>query len=70
MAVGHSDGVDLASAMGAVFAECEAGLARAAPTAGLLMNAWGIDHQVVIDAVRARYQASYRTLSLSRVIAS
>ncbi len=55
MAVGHSDDVDLASAMGAVFAECDAGLAGAAPTAGLLMNAWGIDHQVVIDAVRARY---------------
>jgi len=55
MAVGHSDDVDLASAMAAIFATCEAGLAGATPSAGLLMNAWGIDHQFVIDTVRARY---------------
>ena len=55
MAVGHSDDVDLASAMEVIFAACDAGLAGVAPTAGLLMNAWGIDHQVVVDAVRARY---------------
>ena len=55
MAVGHSDDVDLASALEVAFAECEAGLAGAAPNAGLLMSAWGVDHQTVIDQVRARY---------------
>ncbi len=55
MAVGHSDDVDIASAMEAVFAQCEAGLAGATPRAGLLMNAWGVEHQAVIDDVRARY---------------
>ncbi len=55
MAVGHSDDVDLASALEAVFAQCDAGLAGAAPVAGLLMSAWEVDHQFVIDQVRARY---------------
>jgi hypothetical protein len=55
MAVGHSDDVDLASALEAVFTRCDAGLAGAAPKAGLLMSAWEVDHQFVIDQVRARY---------------
>jgi hypothetical protein len=55
MAVGHSDDVDLASAMEVVFAQCETGLAGAAPKAGLLVDAWGVDHQVAIDLVRTRY---------------
>ncbi len=55
MTVGHSDDVDLGSALEAVFAQCDAGLAGAAPTAGLLIVAWGMDHQFAIDAVRARY---------------
>ena len=55
MAVGHSDDVDLASALEAAFAQCDAGLKGAAPTAGLLMSAWEVDHQYAIDQVRARY---------------
>ena len=55
MAVGHSDDVDLASALEAVFAECDRGLAGATPNAGLLISAWEVDHQSVIDEVRARY---------------
>jgi len=55
MAVGHSDDVDLASALDAVFAQCDTGLAGAAPTAGLLMSAWEVDHRFVIDRVRTRY---------------
>ncbi len=55
MAVGHSDDVDLASALDTVFAECDSGLAGARPRAGLLVGAWGVDHQFAIDQVRARY---------------
>ena len=55
MAVGHSDDVDLASALDVAFAQCDAGLAGAAPRAALLMSAWGLDHQFAIDQVRARY---------------
>ena len=55
MAVGHSDDVDLSSALETAFAQCDAGLAGAVPKAGLLMSAWGSDHQSVIDQVRARY---------------
>jgi hypothetical protein len=55
MAVGHSDDVDLASALEEVFTQCDAGLAGAAPRAALLVSAWGIDHQYAIDRVRARY---------------
>jgi hypothetical protein len=55
MAVGHSDDVDLASALDAAFAACDAGLAGAAPNAGILMSAWGVDHQTVIDQVHTRY---------------
>jgi hypothetical protein len=55
MAVGHSDDVDLASALEAVFAQCDAGLTGAPPTAGLLISAWDVDHPEAIDRVRARY---------------
>ena len=55
MAVGHSDDVDLDSAMEAAFAQCATGLAGATPKAGLLVSAWDVDHQAVIDQVRARY---------------
>lgn len=55
MAVGHSDDVDLEMALDAVFEQCDAGLAGAAPKAGLLMSASEVDHQFVIDHVRARY---------------
>jgi hypothetical protein len=55
MAVGHSDDVDLASALETVFAQCDTGLAGAIPKAGLLVSAWGADHQYAIDKVRARY---------------
>ncbi len=55
MAVGHSDDVDLDSAVDSVFAECDAGLAGASPKAGLLICTWEVDHQALIDAVRARY---------------
>ncbi len=55
MTVGHSDDIDLASALETVFAECDAGLAGATPNAGLLMSAWEVDHQEAIDRVRARY---------------
>lgn len=55
MAVGHSDEIDLEGALEAVFAECEAALAGATPKAGLLLSAWELDHQALLDAVRARY---------------
>ncbi len=55
MAVGHSDDIDLSSALETVFAECDAGLAGAIPTAGLLMSAWEVDHQDAVDRVRAQY---------------
>jgi hypothetical protein len=55
MAVGHSDDVDLESALHAVFAQCDAALAGAAPRAGLLLSAWDVDHQALLDTVQARY---------------
>lgn len=55
MAVGHSDDIDLDAALATVFAECEAALDGATPTAGLLMAAWEADHRSIVDAVRARY---------------
>jgi hypothetical protein len=55
MAVGHSDDVDLASALGEVFTQCDAGLVGVTPRAALLVSAWGIDHQYAIDQIRARY---------------
>jgi hypothetical protein len=55
MAVGHSDDIDLDAALEAVLAACDATLAGTTPTAGLLFAAWEVDHQRVIDAVRAHY---------------
>ena len=55
MAVGHSDDIDLDSALLTVFEECDAALAGAKPRAGLLMAAWAADHRSIVDAVRARY---------------
>jgi hypothetical protein len=55
MAIGHSDDVDLASALETAFAQCEAGLAGAAPRAGLLMSASEVNHQDAVDRVLARY---------------
>jgi hypothetical protein len=55
MAVGHSDDIDLDAALATVFAECDAALAGATPKAGLLLAAWETDHQLTVDAIRARY---------------
>lgn len=55
MAVGHSDDIDLETALETVFAECETALAGAAPRAALLYVAWDTDDQAVVDAVLARY---------------
>ena len=55
MAVGHSDDVDLETALEVVFAECDAGLAGATPKAALLLSSWDLDHRALIDAVRAHY---------------
>jgi hypothetical protein len=55
MAVGHSDDIELDSALATVFAQCDAALAGAEPRAGLLMAAWEADHRSIVDAVRARY---------------
>lgn len=55
MAVGHSDDIDIDSALETVFAECDAALAGASPKAGWLLAAWDVDHQRAVDAVRARY---------------
>jgi len=55
MAVGHSDDIDLAAALQAVFAQCDEALGGATPRAGLLMTAWEADHQALVDAVRQRY---------------
>ena len=55
MAVGHSDDIDLETALATVFRQCEEALAGAEPRAGLLMAAWEADHQSIVDAVRARY---------------
>ena len=55
MAVGHSDDIDVERALDAVIEECEAVLAGAIPSAGLLLASWGADHQVLIDRIRGRY---------------
>ena len=55
MAVGHSDDIDLDSALAEVFDECDAALDGATPKAGFLLAAWEADHQHAVDAVRARY---------------
>ena len=55
MAVGHSDDIDVKRALDAVIEECEAVLAGAVPSAGLLFASWDADHQVMIDRIRGRY---------------
>jgi hypothetical protein len=55
MAVGHSDDVDLETALEEVFAECDDGLAGATPKGALLLSAWDLDHRALIDAVRVHY---------------
>ena len=55
MAVGHSDDIDVERALDAVIEECEAVLAGAVPSAGLLLASWDSDHRAMIDRVRARY---------------
>lgn len=55
MAVGHSDDIDLDSALAEVFDACDLALAGAVPDAGFLLAAWEADHQRTVDAVRARY---------------
>lgn len=55
MAVGHSDDIDLETALEAVFAECDEALAGAKPRAGIIFGAWDIDHRALLDGVRAHY---------------
>jgi hypothetical protein len=55
MAVGHSDDIDLESALEAVFRECDAGLRGATPKAALLFAAWDLDQSAVLAAIHARY---------------
>ena len=55
MAVGHSDDIDIESALTTVFEECDAALAGATPRAGIIFGAWDIDHRVLVDGVRRHY---------------
>ncbi len=55
MAVGHSDDIDVERALDAVIEECEAVLAGATPTAGLLLASWESDHRAMINRIRGRY---------------
>jgi len=55
MAVGHSDDIDLETALETLFGECDAAIAGASPKAGLLLAAWDADHRRVVDAVRSHY---------------
>jgi hypothetical protein len=55
MAVGHSDEIDVEDALEAVFRECDAALDGRAPKAGLLLVAYDVDQQAVIDGIRGRY---------------
>ena len=55
MAVGHSDDIDLETALETVFRECDAALAGAHPRAGIIFGAWDIDHQALVDGVREHY---------------
>src|SRR5215218_5758686 len=55
MAVGHSDDIDLHTAIATVLDQCHAALAGADPRAGLLYVAWDVEHQPVVDAVLARF---------------
>ena len=55
MAVGHSDDIDLDTALESVFRECDVALDGALPRAGIIFGAWDIDHQALVDAVREHY---------------
>jgi len=55
MAVGHSDDIDLETAIATVVAECDAALAGVKPRAGLLYSAWDADHQRLADIVVDHY---------------
>src|SRR5207342_3524505 len=55
MAVGHSDDIDLDGALATVFAACDAALAGARPTAGLLLATWDADHQLILETILRRY---------------
>jgi hypothetical protein len=55
MAVGHSDDIDIGTALTAVFGECDAALAGAPARAAILFGAWDVDHRALVDAVIAHY---------------
>ena len=55
MAVGHSDDIDIQTALATVFEECDAALTGATPRAGILFGAWDIDHQALVESVRRHY---------------
>ena len=55
MAVGHSDDIDLDTALETVLRECDEALAGAQPTAGIIFGAWDMDHQALVDGVRQHY---------------
>jgi hypothetical protein len=55
MAVGHSDDIDLDTALAAVFAQCDEALAGATPRAGIVFGAWDIDQRALVDGIRNHY---------------
>ena len=55
MAVGHSDDIDLDTALETVFAECESALDGETPKAAILFAAWDLDHAAVLTAIQERY---------------
>jgi hypothetical protein len=55
MAVGHSDDIDIESALETVFRECDAALDGAQARAGIIFGAWDMDHQALVDGVRGHY---------------
>jgi hypothetical protein len=55
MAVGHSDDIDLDTALEAVFRECDAGLRGETPKAAILFTAWDLDQAAVLQSVQRRY---------------
>jgi hypothetical protein len=55
MAVGHSDDIDLETALTTVFEECDAALAGATPRAAIIFGAWDMDHRALVDGVRHHY---------------
>ena len=55
MAVGHSDDIDLGTALTTVFEECDAALAGATPRAAIIFGAWDMDHRALVDGIRHHY---------------